>query len=88
MLKKPESSGTPAMAIEPMNIVRKVTGMCSRSPPILVISCSSFMAWITDPLPRNSSALKNAWVMRWNAAAPKAPTPVARNMYPSWETVE
>ena len=26
-------------------------------------------AWITDPAPRNSNALKNACVNRWNIAA-------------------
>jgi hypothetical protein len=26
------------------------------------------MAWITEPAPRNSSALKKAWVNRWNIA--------------------
>ena len=33
-------------------------------PPILRMSCSPPMAWITEPLPRNSSALKNACVIR------------------------
>ena len=38
-------------------------------PPILRMSCSSLIAWITDPAQRNSSALKKAWVMRWNIDA-------------------
>ena len=29
-------------------------------PPIFRISCSSDIAWITDPAPRNRSALKKA----------------------------
>ena len=29
-----------------------------------------------------------AWVNRWNIAAPYAPTPAAKNMYPSCEQVE
>ena len=37
-------------------------------PPILRMSCSSDMAWITEPAPRNSSALKKAWVIRWKIA--------------------
>ena len=44
------------------------------------MSCSPAIAWITEPLPRKSSALKNAWVMRWNAPAENAPTPIAVNM--------
>jgi hypothetical protein len=43
---------------------------------------------MTAPLPRKSSALKNACVNRWKMPAPYAPTPMARNMYPSWLTVE
>src|SRR5574341_402446 len=43
---------------------------------------------MTTPAPRNRSALKNAWVMRWNFAADQAPTPRARNMYPIWLMVE
>ena len=27
-------------------------------------------AWMTEPAPRNSSALKKAWVKRWKIAAP------------------
>src|SRR5437870_4746194 len=52
------------------------------------MSCSPATAWITDPLPRKRSALKNACVIRWNAPAENAPTPIAVNMYPSCETVE
>ena len=33
------------------------------------MSCSPLIAWITEPAPRNSSALKKAWVNRWNIAA-------------------
>ena len=28
--------------------------------------CRTGMAWITEPEPRNSSALKKAWVNKWN----------------------
>ena len=44
------------------------------------MSCSSCMPWITEPAPRNSSALKNACVIMWKIAALYAPTPTARNM--------
>src|SRR3982751_6235521 len=46
------------------------------------------MAMITEPAPRNRSALKKACVMRWNIAAEYAETPSATVMYPSWERVE
>ena len=88
MLKNPESGGTPAIASVPTIIVAKVTGRYCLSAPIRRMSCSPPMPWMTDPLPRNSSALKKPCVIRWNAPAAKAPTPVARNMYPSCETVE
>ena len=80
MLKNPENGGIPAMATAPIAIVSAVTGMCCRSPPIRRMSCSSFIPWMTEPLPRKRSALKKACVIRWNAAAANAPTPVARNM--------
>jgi hypothetical protein len=51
-------------------------------------SCSPLSAWITLPEPKKSSALKKACVIRWKMAAVKAPTPAARNMYPSCDTVE
>src|SRR4029453_7437031 len=86
--KKPARPGTPAMARQPMNIVRWVTGMCLRSPPIFRMSCSPDMAWMTEPEPRNRSALKKACVIRWKTPAAKAPTPQARNIEESWLTVE
>ena len=39
------------------------------SPPMRRMSCSWCMAMITEPAPRNSTALKKACVMRWNIAA-------------------
>ena len=44
--------------------VQNVTGMCFFNPPIFQISCSSCRPWITEPAPRNNSALKKAWVVR------------------------
>jgi NADH-quinone oxidoreductase subunit L len=38
-------------------------------PPILRMSCSSDMAWITEPAPRNSRALKKPCVIRWKTPA-------------------
>ena len=80
MLKKPESGGMPAIASVPINIVAKVTGRYFFRPPMRRMSCSPAIAWMTEPLPRNSSALKKACVIRWNAPAANAPTPIAVNM--------
>ena len=38
------------------------------------------MAMITEPEPRNSSALKNAWVIRWKMPAAYADAPSAATM--------
>ena len=76
------------MANQPMMNVTAVTGMTLRSAPMRRMSCSLCMPWMTAPDPRNSSALKNAWVIMWKIAAVYAPDPTARNMYPSWLTVE
>ena len=56
---------------------QKVIGMFFRRPPMWRMSCSPFSAWITLPAPRNSSALKNACVIRWKMPAENAPTPSA-----------
>ena len=47
-------------------------------------------AWITDPAPRKSNALKNAWVKRWKKAAlrPAGPSDIDATMYASWDKVE
>jgi hypothetical protein len=52
------------------------------------MSWRSPQACITAPAPRKRQALKNAWVNTWKKPALKAPTPHARNMNPSWLTVE
>ena len=78
--QKPANGGTPAIASQPTMNVAAVTGMNLRSAPIRRMSCSSCMPWITDPDPRNSSALKNACVTMWKIAATYAPVPTARNM--------
>ncbi len=80
MEKKPAKGGIPAMAMQPTSIVLCVQGILSRSPPILRMSCSPDMPWMTQPEPRKRRALKKAWVARWKMPATKAPTPQARNM--------
>ena len=44
-------------------------GIFDFNPPIFLISCSSDMACITDPAPKNNKALKNACVMTWKNEA-------------------
>ena len=58
--------------------VQNVIGIFWRRPPILRMSCSPPIAWITEPEPRNRQALKNACVIRWNMPAVYAPTPTRR----------
>ena len=69
MDQKPENGGTPEMASQPTMNAPAVIGMSLRSAPMRRMSCSSCMPWITDPAPRNSSALKKAWVIMWKMAA-------------------
>ncbi|MNL48104.1 hypothetical protein D3C87_1709350 [compost metagenome] len=57
------------MASVAMPMVAKVMGILARRPPIFQRSCSSCMAWMTEPAPRNSSALKKACVKTWNMPA-------------------
>ena len=66
--QNPENGMIPARAKAPIAIVQKVTGIFFRRPPmsLMLFECT---AWITDPAPRNSSALKNAWVNRWKNPA-------------------
>ncbi len=49
-------------------MVMWVIGMYLRRPPIFIMFCSWCMPMMTEPAPRNSSALKKAWVIRWNTA--------------------
>ena len=67
--QKPANGGTPAIANQPTMNVAAVTGINLRNAPIQRMSCSWCMPWITDPDPRNSSALKNACVIMWKIAA-------------------
>ena len=73
--QKPASGGTPARASDPIRNVQNVMGNLFRSPPIslMLFECT---AWITAPDPRNSSALKNAWVNRWKNPAVRPAGPI------------
>ncbi len=64
----------PEIARHPTSIVPAVQGIFFRSPPISVISLV-WQAWITEPEQRNSRALKQAWVNKWNRPAAHPPTP-------------
>ena len=64
MEKKPEVPGNPIRANAPTRKVQYVMGKYLRSPPILRMSCSWCMAMMTDPAAKNSSALKNACVIK------------------------
>ena len=78
--QKPASGKTPALASDAAMKVQKVIGMYLRRPPILRMSCSSCMPWITEPQPRKSRPLKKACVIRWKIAASHAPVPSAKAM--------
>ena len=88
LLQKPARGGMPLIAMQPMKKVAPVIGMNLRRPPMRRMSwastgswpTTSSMAWITDPEPRKSMALKNAWVTRWNIPATGAPQPIASIM--------
>ena len=57
-----------------------MNGIARRKPPILSIDCSPPIALITDPAPMKSSALKNAWVIRWNSPPTYANVDTPTNM--------
>ena len=78
--KKPLKGHTPAKANVPTMNVQNVTGIFLRSAPIFQMSCSWCIEWITEPAPRNSSALKNACVVRWNMPASGAAKPTPMTM--------
>ena len=58
LAQKPAKGIMPTMERAPMSIVQKVMGIFLRSPPILRMSCSPPMAWITEPEQRNRRPLK------------------------------
>ena len=73
--KNPESGGTPAMAAAESVIAAQVHGSFRASPPIFRMSCSWWHAWITDPDPKKSAALKKACVTTWNMPVAMNPVP-------------
>ena len=79
--QNPASGGTPASASEPTRNVQKVSGISSRRPPISFMSLE-WTAWMTEPAPRNRSALKNACVKRWKnpAVRPAGPMDIPATM--------
>ena len=56
---------------------RKALGSVS----IIDITFTTFASKMNTAL--KSPLIRNAWVMRWNVAAQKAPTPIAKNIRPS-----
>ncbi len=64
MEKKPENGGMPASARPPITMQPHVNGIARRKPPILSRFWLPAIAAITEPAAMNSSALKNACVMR------------------------
>ena len=67
--KKPENGGTPASARPPTIMQPNVNGIALRKPPISSRFWLPAIAAITEPAAMNSSALKNACVIRWNRPA-------------------
>jgi hypothetical protein len=86
--KKPLKGGIPTSASAPARKHHFVNGISRPSPRICRMSCSPASAWIARPAVMKSSALKKAWVSRWNIPFAYAPTPAPRNMYPICDIVE
>jgi hypothetical protein len=80
LLQKPESGKRAARAAEQMRKVANVFGMYFRMPPMSFFMSKLWTECDTEPAPRNSPALKKAWVKRWKRAAVHAPTPRAMTM--------
>ena len=80
--QKPANGKIPTARAVPIMNVQNVTGMNLRSPPMSFFMSNEWCEpeWLTEPAPRNSSALKNVCVKRWNTAAVHAPTPSAITM--------
>jgi hypothetical protein len=87
LLQKPASGGSPMSAPSPIVMDQNVVGIPRRSPPMADMRLVP-TAWMTEPAPRNSSALNAAWVSRWNSAAAGAPMARAPVMYASCDTVD
>jgi hypothetical protein len=57
------------------------------NPPIRRMSCSSALAWITDPALKNNKALNTAWLLKWNTPTDYSDRPQTMTIYPLWEQV-
>ena len=67
------------------SIVQWVIGIFRHRPPMSLMSCSSWTAWITQPEPRKSRPLKKPWVMRWKMRRGEgADARARRTCSPSW----
>ena len=57
--------------------VTNVIGMYFRSPPMSFFMSKEWWEpeWLIEPAPRNSRALKKAWVKMWKTAGVQPPTP-------------
>ena len=72
MLKKPAKGGMPAMASGPdQEGPERPRDLACAARPSSACPARRAMAWITEPEPRKSSALKKAWVKRWKTADPE-----------------
>ncbi len=69
MEKKPEVPGKAARARPPQSIVSEVKRIALPKPLILSMFCSLAIAAMIEPAAMKSSALKKAWVIRWNMPA-------------------
>ncbi len=87
--QNPASGAMPASAADPIRNVQNVTGIGFRNPPMSLMLLE-WTAWITEPAPRKSSALKNACVNRWknDALRPAGPSDMAATMYANCDNVE
>ena len=61
---QPENGGRPDRARPPTTKQANVNGIALRKPPIRSSDCTPAIAPIIEPAAMNSSALKNAWVIR------------------------
>ena len=68
LVQNPAKGGTPMMASQPHTKVQNVQGIALRSPPKRRMSVSLPMPCMTEPAPRNMSALKKPWASRWAIA--------------------
>ena len=71
--RSPRTAGRPTSARPPMTKQANVNGIALRKPPIRSRLCSPAIAAMIEPAAMNSSALKNACVIRWNRPATYAP---------------